>query len=178
MRGPPDTIIEEVAVAGDGGSVVSGRRLANIDFSEYEWMGEEGVEEFDRKCMEELWAEEFMDMVLVNVLENDNEEVVDFLLPIYENMMQQMTLADDGNEEVEEGAGGDEIIAILDGDAEANSDNGLVGFDDGFYCNDIQGDGSFVCLVTAEDAAELERNHSLDNSFEDDDCDDYDEELR
>lgn len=49
MRGPPDTIIEEVAVASDGGSVVSGRRLANIDFSEYEWMGEEGVEEFDRK---------------------------------------------------------------------------------------------------------------------------------
>lgn len=61
--------------------------------------------------MEELWAEEFMDMVLVNVLENDNEEVVDFLLPIYENMMQQMTLADGENEEVE--AGGDEIIAIL-----------------------------------------------------------------
>lgn len=61
--------------------------------------------------MEELWAEEFMDMVLVNVLENDNEEVVDFLLPIYENMMQQMTLADGENEEVE--AGGEEIIAIL-----------------------------------------------------------------
>jgi hypothetical protein len=40
--------------------------------------------------MEELWAEEFMDMVLVNVLENDNEEVVDFLLPIYENMVEQM----------------------------------------------------------------------------------------
>ena len=40
--------------------------------------------------MEELWAEEFMDMVLENVLEDDNEEVVSFLLPIYEDMMQQM----------------------------------------------------------------------------------------
>lgn len=61
---------------------------------------------------------------------------------------------------------------------EANCDNGLVVVDDGFHGNDIQGDGSFICLVTAEDAAELERNHSLDNSFEDDDYDDYDEELR
>jgi hypothetical protein len=49
MRGPPETICDEVPTS-DGHEIIpTGRRLREVDYSEYEWMGEEGVEEFDRR---------------------------------------------------------------------------------------------------------------------------------
>ena len=50
MRGPPETIEEIGAIEGQEIISTSNRRhLVDVDYSEYEWMGEEGVEEFDRR---------------------------------------------------------------------------------------------------------------------------------
>ncbi|KAJ8317259.1 hypothetical protein KUTeg_005163 [Tegillarca granosa] len=46
----------------------------NVDFSEYEWMGEEEIEEFDRKVEEEFWEEAFMEACFTEMLEEEESQ--------------------------------------------------------------------------------------------------------
>ncbi|XP_064603379.1 polyadenylate-binding protein-interacting protein 2-like [Liolophura sinensis] len=57
-------------------SQVRGRLPVNndrVDFSDYEWMGEE-LEEFDRKVEEEFWEEEFIEACFEEMLEEEEAQ--------------------------------------------------------------------------------------------------------
>ncbi|KAK2162788.1 hypothetical protein LSH36_91g01080 [Paralvinella palmiformis] len=45
-----------------------------VDYSEYMWMGEE-MEEFDRKCLEELVEDEFIEYCIEQMLEEEDKVI-------------------------------------------------------------------------------------------------------
>ncbi|ELU14914.1 hypothetical protein CAPTEDRAFT_213680 [Capitella teleta] len=83
MKGPKDALENSANV--NHASVISSfmgitnlpRNENEVDFSEYEWMGHE-MEEFDKKCLEDLWEEAFIEAMFEDML--DEEETICWLL--------------------------------------------------------------------------------------------------
>ncbi|XP_013395518.1 polyadenylate-binding protein-interacting protein 2 [Lingula anatina] len=49
---------------------------SEVDFSEYVWMGEE-LEEFDRKCEEEFWEEQFIECCFEEMIAEEENRLLE-----------------------------------------------------------------------------------------------------